>query len=74
MTPQQKIAKARQLLIEATRELRQQRKAAIDAHDCQCGHRRDQHTVTCDINYTGGFCMATGCACRWFLLQEEAPA
>lgn len=68
MTPAAKIAKARRLLIEATQEIRAKEKADRAADRCTCGHRRDEHTVSCSVNYTEGFCMT--CpergGCRWF--------
>lgn len=69
MTPEQKVRTARELLIEATREMRQRRHAATNAERCECGHRRDRHTVTYSIDYTGGFCMTKSCKCRWFMLR-----
>lgn len=72
MTPSQKIAKAKQLIIEATQELRAKRLAEKDANLCQCGHRHDQHSVTYSVNYTGGFCMVGNhCACRWFMQADR---
>jgi len=75
VTPTQKIAKAKRLLIEATREIRATEKAARAADMCACGHRRDEHTVSCSINYTEGFCMVCPevkghSTCSWFNYQE----
>lgn len=70
MTSDAKIALAKTLLIEATRQIRQDRRRAIDADRCGCGHRRDRHTVSTSVNYTQGFCMKPGCVCRWFMLRE----
>jgi hypothetical protein len=67
-TPAQKIAHARELLIAATKQARATEKAERAADMCKCGHRRDQHTVTCSVNYSDGFCMR--CQCRWFNFQE----
>lgn len=72
MTPAHKIAKAKRLLREATCELRQKQKMDRAADLCKCGHRRDMHSVSHDINYTHGFCMHKGrnglsyCKCEWF--------
>jgi hypothetical protein len=71
LTPEQKIATAKRLLIEATREVRAREKAERAADRCVCGHRRDRHTVTCSVNYTEGFCMARRCACRWFNFKSN---
>lgn len=65
LTPAQKIAKAKRLLVEATLELRQSHNREVRAATCECGHRRDGHVVTTSINYTGGHCMT--CKCRWFM-------
>lgn len=70
MTPSEKIAEAKRLLIEATQEMRRDAKRATDRNCCQCGHRRDRHTVSCSVNYTQGFCMTDGCSCKWFMLRD----
>lgn len=57
LTPEQKVQIARKLLIQATIERRKERRAEEAAQLCQCGHRRDQHTISASVNYTGGFCM-----------------
>lgn len=72
LTPDEKLARAKQLTIEATNETRAQRQAETAAHRCQCGHRRKEHALSTSINYTEGWCMAKGCTCRWFLMREEA--
>lgn len=69
-TSEEKVAHAKQLLIEATQETRAQRHAETKAEPCQCGHSRDEHTISASINYTGGFCMADGCKCQWFMLGD----
>lgn len=78
VTPSEKTETAKRLLVEATLELqrdRQQQRAierhTSDAHRCECGHRRNHHTVSTSINYTEGFCMTEGCNCRWFIMREE---
>lgn len=70
-TADAKIAAARELMIAATRQRRSEYQMARAADRCQCGHRRDRHTVTCSINYTQGFCMAKDCQCRWYLQSAE---
>jgi len=70
LTPARKVAIAKRLLIEATRELRAGQHAERDALKCGCRHRRDRHTVAYSINYTAGFCMEPGCTCRHFMMLE----
>lgn len=67
----EKVIAARELLIAATRQRRKEYQMARAADRCQCGHRRDRHTVTCSINYTQGLCMAKNCRCRWYLQTSE---
>lgn len=76
LSPVEKVARAKQLLMEATREARSARKAADAADLCACGHRRDEHTVSYSINYTEGFCMVCPevkghSTCRWFNYQPR---
>ena len=73
ITAEQKIERARTLLIEATREIRQRGKVETAAHLCRCGHRRDEHTVSTSVNYTEGFCMTPSCRCQWFLMADGQP-
>jgi len=63
----QKVKEARRLLVEADREIRAAQKKEIDAHKCECKHRRDDHTESHSINYTGGVCRK--CDCLNFLMQ-----
>lgn len=78
MTPEEKVATAKQLLIEATREMRALEQAARAADRCRCGHRRDEHTVSYSINYTEGFCIVCPevrghSTCQYFLYVETPP-
>ncbi len=66
-TPEQKIRQAKQLMVQATQQIRRQKHAKRDALKCGCTHRFDQHTVSHSINYTGGFCMVDGCKCLNFM-------
>ena len=69
MTPEEKIAKARQLMFEATRERKDKeykvRKKKEDNEMCRCGHKRKFHSDNYSVNYTGGFC--SECNCHNFL-------
>lgn len=76
-TPAQKIATAKRLLLEATREIRVKEHLSRAADRCACGHRRDEHTVSWSINYTEGFCMVCPevkrhSVCQWFNYQPNA--
>ena len=73
MPPRQKIATAKRLMVEATRELTHAHDAAIAAEVCACQHRRDRHTMSHSINYTGGFCMVRGCKCKNYMQGWSAP-
>lgn len=75
MTPEQKLTKAKQLQLEASREIRQREKLARAADLCHCGHRLDEHAVSTSINYTEGFCMTCPekrghSVCQWFNFQK----
>lgn len=65
LTPDEKVALARRLIFAADVERRSEKKAAHDALLCQCGHRRDDHTESYSINFTGGFCRT--CDCKHFM-------
>lgn len=56
-----KVKEARNLLLEADQDIRMKQRAEIAAHECQCGHRRDRHTDTYSVNYTGGACRDCKC-------------
>jgi hypothetical protein len=64
-----KIAKAKELMWEATREREVVRKILIDNQICQCGHRRNFHAISHSINYTEGFC--SECKCEHFILESS---
>lgn len=65
-----KVEQARQLLKDADLELHQWKRAQMLACDrdlCKCGHRRDKHGVSTNINYTEGLCLVDGCECCGYL-------
>lgn len=65
LTPQQKINRARMLMLEAKGELKRDARKEISSQLCTCGHRRDEHTPTYSINFTEGFCEK--CKCENFI-------
>lgn len=69
MTPDQMVREAHRLLAAATVEIRRREHARIHAQKCGCGHRRDEHTVSCSVNFTEGYCLVASCLCRWFILN-----
>lgn len=76
LSPEQKLTKARQLQLEASREIRRREKCERAADRCHCGHRRDEHAVSTSINYTEGFCMTCpdvkgAHSCQWFNFKSE---
>lgn len=62
--PQQKIKKAKQLLWEATDEIRSKEKTDREKDLCKCRHKRKDHSISYSVNYTEGFCKK--CNCKWF--------
>ena len=65
MTPTEKIAKAKELLWEATYEIRKTEEMKRKQDLCKCGHVRVNHAVTHSISFTDGFCKE--CDCEGFL-------
>jgi hypothetical protein len=73
VTVEQKLKMARHLINAATRQKIRERKDEIDALKCRCQHRHDRHALSCDINFTAGHCLETGCLCKWFLMDDGRP-
>jgi len=66
LTEKGKIAEARRLMFEVTKDREKQKKIQTDNQLCECGHSRNNHAVSHSINYTEGFC--SKCKCEHFLL------
>jgi hypothetical protein len=56
-----KVKEAHQLMVEADREIRAAIRKEIDANKCECKNRRNDHTESHNINYTGGVCRKCDC-------------
>ena len=67
MTTEEKLAQAKKLMLEVTKERKQKIKDDTDNDLCQCGHPRKHHTHSLSINFTEGFCKR--CKCENFLMK-----
>jgi hypothetical protein len=70
MIDRDKIAEARRLIIEATKERQQKIKDEFDNQLCKCGHRHKDHAHSLNINYSAGFCSIENCKCENFLIAK----
>lgn len=72
MNKEEKIKLARKLMMEVELEEVSERKAESENHICECGHKRSNHGISYNINYTGGFCKE--CDCKHFLMNQSSPS
>ena len=68
MTIEEKIKKARKLMLEVIQERRDKARAKSDNMLCKCGHKHKNHSDTYSVNYTAGFCSL--CDCEHFLMKQ----
>jgi hypothetical protein len=61
MSEDPRIKEARRLLWEVTNEQKVKEKERVANEICKCGHKRKLHSVSYNINYTGGTCKKCKC-------------
>lgn len=62
-----KVIEAKKLMNEAWDKIRMGERGDRGKDECKCGHKREDHNPSTNINYTQGNCRIEGCKCLWYL-------